>query len=155
MVITLAVASFGRLVILTKAETSMILALRDRNIPVVRKLMQKQVSLLTVVPNKDPKVRSEMPENYIVGAAQFDNKSSDAEIKINLERLSKMISFSLSKPALNPRVLNSAHNDLTRNTIRGSIAPQVYWELHYDIGKGGSLRLQRICEFDHSPKFVW
>ena len=133
----------------------MVKALQDRNISAVRKLIGSHVTLFTVISGKEAQLSSELPESYLVASARFDSKSPDDEIKLNLERLSKLITISLSKPSFNPKVLKSIHNDLTDHTIRGTIAPEVVWELHYSLRKDGSLRLQRICEFDHSPRFRW
>lgn len=151
--------------VLSKAENAMVAAIQKRDVVAIRKLMKKRVTLVTVVPSKeailvddeypDMYMGTQFPERCLVFMARFESNSKGEEIKVNLERMAKNISQSFATPGWQPQIVKSFHNDLTKRTIRGTIAPEVYWELHYDVDKRGKICLQRICEFDHSPKFVW
>lgn len=134
---------------LPKAEAAMVVAIQKRDVTLIRKLMKKQMTVFTIMrsPNE---AKFDLSENYLVTGNQLDTKSSDQEIKIGLERLSKLI-----ESTKQPAIVKSLHNDLTAHTIRGTAKPEDVWEIHYDIQRDGSLVIQRICEFDHTPLFRW
>lgn len=127
----------------------MVAAVQKRDVTLIRKLMKKQMTVFTIMrsPNQ---AKFDLSENYLVAGNQLDTKSSDQEIMIGLERLSKLI-----ESTKQPAIVKSLHNDLTPHTIRGTAKPEDVWEIHYDIQKDGSLVIQRICEFDNTPLFRW
>ena len=124
-----------------------------------KSIIKKRVGLFTIINGKEGKTKMGPYETYLVAADQLKTDTKSKEFQIGLERLSKIITISQQKGKTDskyaPTKIKSIHNDLTQNTIRGLIKPDVYWELHYDISKDGRVVLQRVCEFDHASKFVW
>ncbi|HLO98627.1 MAG TPA: hypothetical protein VK171_08540 [Fimbriimonas sp.] len=144
---------------LSKVENAMLSALRDRDIPEVRRLVKSHATILFIIGDKKD---ATLANHYWLATSRIYarnskevNASTDIDIRTQLDRLSRSISFSQSKPSLQPFKVRSQHNDLTKHTIRGKLAPEVYWEIHYDVLKTGQINIQRICEFDHATKFIW
>jgi phosphotransferase system IIB component len=155
----LAVTMLTTKVRLTLYEQSLIKALATRNVSNFKKVIRTRVSLFTIIGGAEAKMKSELDETYLVACDRIATKEKPEKIKLGLERLSKVISISLhrgmSEPKYMPKRVKSIHNDLTRNTIRGLVGPDDFWELHYGVKKDGRLVLRRVCEFDHASKFVW
>jgi hypothetical protein len=125
----------------------------------VRKSINQRVSVFTVIGGSEAKMKAELDETYLVACDTLQAKETTKDLQLGLERLSLIIAMSVQKGGTErkylPQKVKSIHNDLTRNTIRGLVKEDGFWELHYDIKKNGQLVLQRICEFDHASKFVW
>ncbi len=132
---------------LPKAEAAMLKAIQQPNIKAIRKLIDRQIRIFTILPS--PNKSSDLPEKYLVVSSAINLKSNDDDIKSCLERATQLVAKGT------PTIVKSIHNDLTAHTLRGSISPGDDWEIHYDIRKDGSLIVKRICEFDHAPLFRW
>lgn len=99
----------------------MVVAIQKRDVTLIRQLMKKQMTVFTIMrsPNE---AKFDLSENYLVTGNQLDSKSSDQEIMIGLERLSKLI-----ESTKQPAIVKSLHNDLTPHTIRGTAKPEDVW----------------------------
>ncbi|MEI8282397.1 MAG: hypothetical protein WCG75_08330 [Armatimonadota bacterium] len=136
---------------LTRAESAMVNALRDLNIPAIKKLVDKQAVFVSIFPhlrgNPSP---YDLPESYYAGWTLMKPGEKEESVNVYLDRLSRVM-----KKSRAPREVVSKHNDLTKHTVRGYASPEDYWEAHFDVRKDGSIRLQRVCEFYHASNFVW
>ena len=138
----------------------MVEALRKRKIDAVVRCMDSQFMLFTIIGGKEAKLKPRrLDDAYLVAGDCFIGTVFGDDATGQLERISRLITLSETKAhkdaAYLPHIVRSRHNDLTRFTIRGSLGPHWYWELHYIKKPDGRVSLQRVCEFDHAEKFVW
>lgn len=128
----------------------MLEALKTRNPVAVKRLMDRHIPFFSFFPApKNSDFYKELPERYIYAWSCIFPNSTEDDIQVNLERISQLIATT------KPRIVNSIHNDFTAHTIRGTVKPGDDWEIHYSILKSGRIVIQRICEFNNTPKFRW